>query len=106
MGCRTPSVAGSLGAEQGPVGDELGLEYCKTMQIAGSTGGERCLEYTKAMQIAGSLGGERCLEYTKSLSAVSGARPPTGCQLPGQRVLPKTLFLKQAARGWGMGFTW
>ena len=74
MGYRTPSVAGSMGDERGPMGDEMCLEYCKTMQIAGSTGGERCLEYGKTVQIAGSMGGERCLEYGKTLQIAAFAQ--------------------------------
>ena len=74
MGYRTPSVAGSMGDDRGPMGDEMCLEYCKTMQIAGSTGGERCLEYGKTVQIAGSMGGERCLEYGKTLQIAAFAQ--------------------------------
>ena len=65
MGYRTPSAAGSMGDERGPMGDELCPEYCKTMQIAGIMGDERCVHCTKPVQIAGSMGGERCLEYGK-----------------------------------------
>ena len=110
MGYRTPSVAGSMGDDRGPMGDEMCLEYCKTMQIAGSMGGERCLEYGKTLQIAafaqeGALSASRCCSCL-GMKKTCLQRPHFQLSTPNKKKFGFLLEMQEGLSGGDTVRTW